>query len=164
MNKDDSVHHKNLQQNTHKAYIDIKQHLLLLVIPLLLISILTFVFIDADQAYLYLLLICAGYVTSYAVTYYVHKQNMLRLWQHLAQVVRINDTTFELVNLSNQYDSEKSFLDALLQKAVNAIDDAEMGSIILVDNAANRLQFESVIGLNIETLRSINFTLEETFL
>lgn len=155
---------KNRQQNLRKSHSDITQHLLLLVIPLLLISILTFVFIDADKAYLYLLLICAGYVTSYAMTYYVHKQNMLRLWQHLDQVVRVNDTTYELVNLSNQYDSEKAFLDALLQKAVNAIDDAEMGSIILVDYVANRLQFESVVGLNIGTLRNINFTLEETFL
>ena len=154
----------NKKRHTPNVHIDIKQHLLLLIIPLLLISIVTFVFVEAENAYLYLLLISIGYVTSYAVTYYVHKQNMSRLWQHLEQVVRINDTTYELVNLSSQYDSEKTFLDALLLKAVNAVDDAEMGSIILVDNVANRLQFESVVGLNIETLRTINFTLEETFL
>jgi diguanylate cyclase (GGDEF)-like protein len=145
------------------GYLDIKQHLLLLVIPLLLISIISFTAFDTGSAYQFLSLIGCGYTTCYAITYFVHRQNMLRLWQHLEQVVHINDTTYELVNLSSQYDSEKTFLDALLQKAVSAIDDAEMGSIILVDKNTTRLQFESVVGLDIDALRKINFTLEETF-
>jgi diguanylate cyclase (GGDEF)-like protein len=89
---------------------------------------------------------------------------MLRLWQHLEHVIYISDTTYELVNLSSQYDSEQAFLDALLLKAINVIDDAEMGSIILVDNQTNQLQFESVIGLNSDALQDINFTLKDTFL
>ncbi|MCL1114235.1 sensor domain-containing diguanylate cyclase [Shewanella basaltis] len=155
---------KNRESNTNNRDISVKQHLLLLVIPLLLISLVIFVLVETVNAYLYLSLVCIGYIISYLLTYFIHKQNIQRLWQHLDQVVRINDTTYELVNLSSQYDSEKTFLDALLQKAVNAIDDAEMGSIILVDHSANRLVFESVVGLNIDLLRSIHFTLDETFL
>ncbi|GAA0780742.1 GGDEF domain-containing protein [Shewanella aestuarii] len=117
-----------------------------------------------EQTYLYLTLVSCGYLLSYAISYYIYKQNMLRLWQHLEQVIRINDTTYELVNLSSQYDSEKSFLDALLEKAVSAVDDAEMGSIILVDELTHQLQFVSVIGLNIDILQKVDFTLEETFL
>jgi diguanylate cyclase (GGDEF)-like protein len=158
------VRPKNRESNTNNRDISVKQHLLLLVIPLLLISLVIFVLVESVNAYLYLSLVCIGYIISYLLTYFIHKQNIQRLWQHLDQVVRINDTTYELVNLSSQYDSEKTFLDALLQKAVNAIDDAEMGSIILVDHSANRLVFESVVGLNIDLLRSIHFTLDETFL
>jgi diguanylate cyclase (GGDEF)-like protein len=150
--------------NKHIAYVDFKSHLLLLAVPFLLFVII-FIFAIPSNAntYLYLMLICGVYALSYGITYYIHKQNILRLWQHLEQVVHINDTTYELVNLSSQYDSEKTFLDALLQKAVSAIDDAEMGSIILVDKNTTRLQFESVVGLDIDALRKINFTLEETF-
>jgi diguanylate cyclase (GGDEF)-like protein len=151
--------------NKHIAYVDFKSHLLLLAVPFLLF-VLIFIFAIPSNAntYLYLMLICGVYALSYGITYYTHKQNILRLWQHLEQVVHINDTTYELVNLSSQYDSEKTFLDALLQKAVSAIDNAEMGSIILVDNQTNQLQFESVIGLNSDALQNINFTLKETFL
>ncbi|MGX9461444.1 sensor domain-containing diguanylate cyclase [Shewanella sp. A14] len=78
-------------------------------------------------------------------------------------MVRINDTTYELVNLSSQYDSENAFLNALLHKAVNAIDDAEMGSIMLVDKHTHKLHFESVVGLNIDALQKIKFILDETF-
>jgi diguanylate cyclase (GGDEF)-like protein len=146
------------------GYLDIKQHLLLLLIPLLLISIISFTAFDTSSAYQFLSLIGCGYTTCYAITYFVHRQNMLRLWQHLEHVIHINDTTYELVNLSSQYDSEQAFLDALLLKAISVIDDAEMGSIILVDNQTNQLQFESVIGLNIDALQNINFTLKDTFL
>ncbi|MGI2179268.1 sensor domain-containing diguanylate cyclase [Shewanella frigidimarina] len=155
---------QNRVTTKYVGYLDIKQHLLLLVIPLLLISIITFTAFDASSAYQYLSLIGCGYTICYAITYFTHRQNMLRLWQHLEHVIHINDTTYELVNLSSQYDSEQAFLDALLLKAISVIDDAEMGSIILVDNHTNQLQFESVIGLNIDALQNINFTLEETFL
>lgn len=158
------VQTKNRINNKHIAYIDFKQHLLLLALPLCLICTIIVFTPVIEQTYLYLALVSGGYLFSYAISYYIHKQNILRLWQHLEQVIRINDTTYELVNLSSQYDSEKSFLDALLEKAVSAVDDAEMGSIILVDNLTYQLQFVSVIGLNIEALQKVNFALQETFL
>jgi diguanylate cyclase (GGDEF)-like protein len=158
------VQTKNRINNKHIAYIDFKQHLLLLALPLCLICTIIIFTPAIEQTYLYLTLIIGGYLASYAISFYIYKQNMLRLWQHLEQVIHINDTTYELVNLSNKYDSEKSFLDALLQKAVSAVDDAEMGSIILVDNMTDRLQFASVIGLNMDALQNVNFTLKETFL
>ncbi|MCL1151992.1 sensor domain-containing diguanylate cyclase [Shewanella ulleungensis] len=146
------------------SYLGAKQHLILLIIPLLLISIITFIVFDEVSTYLYLSLISCGYIICYVITYLAHRQNMLRLWQHLEHVIYISDTTYELVNLSSQYDSEQAFLDALLLKAINVINDAEMGSIILVDNQTNQLQFESVIGLNSDALQDINFTLKDTFL
>jgi diguanylate cyclase (GGDEF)-like protein len=159
-----TVQTKGSINNKHIAYVNVKSHLLLLAVPLLLfVLIFTFAIPENSIPYLYLILICSVYALSYGITYYIHKQNILRLWQHLEHVIHINDTTFELVNLSSQYDSENAVLDALLQKAVSAIDDAEMGSIILVDKKTKRLQFESVVGLDIKALRKINFTLEETF-
>jgi hypothetical protein len=153
--------------HTNKAKIDsfsIMTHLGLVAISLLLFFIVFLFLIPLHQpSYLGLALTCLIYLASYATTYFVYTSSLHRLWLHLEQVIRINDTTYELVNLSSYYDSEKSFLDALLQKAIGAIDDAEMGSIILVDKNTNRLQFESLVELDIDALRKINFTLQETF-
>ena len=158
------VNTRGLINNKHIAYVDFTSHLLLLAVPLsLFIIIFTFAIPNNPFFYLSLFLVCGVYTLSYGIAYHIHKQNILRLWQHLEQVIHINDTTYELVNLSSQYNSENAFLDALLQKAVIAIDDAEMGSMILVDKNTSRLQFESVVGLDLEALRKINFTLEETF-
>lgn len=144
--------------------LSIQTHLCLLAVSLLLF-ILVFLFLIPihQRSYLGLALICLIYLASYATAYFIYRSSLRRLWLHLEQVIRINDTTYELINLSSQYDTEKTFLDALLQKAVSAIGDAEMGSIILVDKKTNRLQFESVVGLDLDALRKINFTLEETF-
>ncbi|NCO73347.1 MAG: GGDEF domain-containing protein [Shewanella vesiculosa] len=158
------VNTRGLINNKHIAYVDFTSHLLLLAVPLsLFIIIFTFAIPNNSFFYLSLFLVCGVYTLSYGIAYHIHKQNILRLWQHLEQVIHINDTTYELVNLSSQYNSENAFLDALLQKAVIAINDAEMGSMILVDKNTSRLQFESVVGLDLEALRKINFTLEETF-
>ncbi|MCT8988236.1 GAF domain-containing protein [Shewanella phaeophyticola] len=143
---------------------DVKQHILQLIIPLVLISIILFISFDNRQAYQYLGLFGGGYAISYVISYFTHKQNIQRLWRHIEQILRINETTYELVKVSSQYDSEQDFIDALLLKAVTAVDDAEMGSIILIDNNTDRLQFGSVVGLDIDKLSQINFTLEETFL
>lgn len=144
--------------------LDLKWHLLLLAMPMLLISILfIFVFPADELAGLKLLTLNCIYLVGYTCAYYIHKARLNRLWQHLEQVMHINDTTYELVHLSSHYHSEQSFLDALLAKAVSSIDDAEMGSIILVDKKTKHLHFECVIGLDIDALRTINFSLEETF-
>ncbi|GGP48916.1 GGDEF domain-containing protein [Shewanella algicola] len=155
---------KNKLNTQELTQIDVKQHIWQLIIPLVLISIILFIIFDNQQDYLYLGFFVGGYLISYVISHFMHKQNMQRLWRHMEQILRINDTTYELVKVSSQYESEQAFLDALLQKAITAVDDAEMGSIILVDNHTDRLQFGSVVGLDIDKLRRINFTLEETFL
>ncbi|MEC4727012.1 sensor domain-containing diguanylate cyclase [Shewanella sp. D64] len=78
-------------------------------------------------------------------------------------MVHINETTFELVNLSSQYEDEQAFLDALLKKAVSSVDGAEMGCIIRVNKKDQSLYFESSVGIDIEKLRKISFQLDQSF-
>ncbi len=75
----------------------------------------------------------------------------------------INDISLELINFSNQYENEASFLNALLKKAVTCIDGAEMGTIIKVDPITQNLLFESSVGIDLNTLRQIDFHLEQSF-
>lgn len=139
-------------------------HLTLLLIPLSVFLGIFYLFSPKGSLpWMILTLVCLVYLVGYSLSYYLHQGRLQRLWEHLEQVVNINDATFELVHLSSQYKDEHAFLDALLTKAVNVINGAEMGSIIRVDPSNNQLMFESSVGLDLERLRSINFTLEQSF-
>ncbi|WP_342343066.1 sensor domain-containing diguanylate cyclase [Shewanella salipaludis] len=141
-----------------------RYHLLLLALPMLLF-VLVFMFyprLDAVTV-LPLILLCTIYLFGYSLSYYLYQGRLSRLWQHLEQVVHINDSTFELVHLSSQYQDEHAFLNALLNKAVSIVDGAEMGSIISVDPETQKLNFESCVGMDLQKLRQVSFTLEQTF-
>ncbi len=146
--------------------LDLKFHFGLLGAPLLLLFITWLTFFDSTldtDLLLKLLLISSIYTLGYSLSYYLHQGRLNRLWLHLQQIVHINNTTFELVNLASHYKNEQAFLDALLKKAVSSIEGAEMGSIIRVDPNNQQLQFESAVGINIDKLRQVKFHLEQSF-
>ena len=144
--------------------LDYRYHLLLLIVPICLF-VLLFVFNAPTENWtiLPLLFVCIIYIFAYSLTYYLHQGRLTRLWQHLEQVVTMNDAIYELAHLSSHYKNEHAFLDALLNKAVYVINGAEMGSIIKVNETNNKLYFESVVGLDLTKLRLLDFTLEQTF-
>ncbi|MDH1628383.1 sensor domain-containing diguanylate cyclase [Shewanella xiamenensis] len=144
--------------------LDYRYHLLLLIVPIVLF-VLLFVFNAPTEGWtiLPLLFVCLIYVIAYSLIYYLHQGRLTRLWQHLEQVVNINDAIYELAHLSSQYKNEHAFLDALLNKAVCIINGAEMGSIIKVNEDNHRLHFESVVGLDLNKLKQLNFSLEQSF-
>ncbi|MGB0894004.1 MAG: sensor domain-containing diguanylate cyclase [Parashewanella sp.] len=144
--------------------IDIRYHLLLLLLPIVLIIISFEIMMPAGQDNLLVTaLMCMIYLVGYSLNFYLHQGRLNRLWLHLEHVININDSTFELVRLSNQYKTQHAFLTALLKKAVKVIDGAEMGSIILVDPKTSELHFDTVVGLDIQKLSQVRFPLEETF-
>jgi hypothetical protein len=146
--------------------LDFKTHLALLGVPLLLLFICWIIFfsISANQSSVAnLLLISIIYLFGYSLNYYFHQGRLSRLWEHLQQVVHVNETTFELVNIANQYQDETAFLNALLNKAVSCIDGAEMGTIIRVEPDSGSLSFESAVGIDINKLRKLNIHLEQSF-
>ncbi|MCL1140204.1 sensor domain-containing diguanylate cyclase [Shewanella pneumatophori] len=146
--------------------LDLKTHLALLGAPMLLLLIVWAVFFSISNnpnSVANLVLVAIIYLLGYSLSYYFHQGRLNRLWEHLQQVIHVNDTTFELVNIANQYQDERAFLDALLKKAVSSIDGAEMGSIIKVDSQSGELHFESTIGIDIEKLRSVQFNLKQSF-
>ncbi|WMB72065.1 sensor domain-containing diguanylate cyclase [Shewanella oncorhynchi] len=144
--------------------LDYRYHLLLLIVPICLF-ILLFIFNAPTENWtiLPLLFVCIIYIFAYSLIYYLHQGRLTRLWQHLEQVVTINDAIYELAHLSSHYKNEHAFLDALLNKAVYVINGAEMGSIIKINEVNNKLYFESVVGLDLAKLRQLDFTLEQTF-
>lgn len=143
--------------------LDYRYHLLLLIVPLCLFVLFFILNIPSSNwTYLPILFVCIIYIVTYSLIYYLHQGRLTRLWQHLEQVVSINDAIYELAHLSSHYKSEHAFLDALLNKAVNIINGAEMGSIIKV-NEDNHLQFESAVGIDIVSLRKLNLTLFQSF-
>ncbi|MGS0682477.1 sensor domain-containing diguanylate cyclase [Shewanella sp. 125m-7] len=146
--------------------LDLKMHLALLGTPMLLLLICWGIFFRISpnpNSVANLLLVAIIYLLGYSLNYYFHQGRLNRLWEHLQQVIHVNDTTFELVNIANQYQDERAFLNALLKKAVGSIDGAEMGSIIKVDTTTGALQFESTVGIDIEKLRQVKFNLNQSF-
>ncbi|PTA49442.1 sensor domain-containing diguanylate cyclase [Shewanella morhuae] len=144
--------------------LDYRYHLLLLIVPICLF-VLLFIFNAPTENWtiLPLLFVCIIYIFAYSLTYYLHQGRLTRLWQHLEQVVTMNDAIYELAHLSSHYKNEHAFLDALLNKAVYVINGAEMGSIIKVNENNNKLHFEAGVGLDLTKLRLLDFTLEQTF-
>lgn len=140
----------------------LKTHLALLSVPILLLLICWEGLFNIG-ATASLALIIAIYLTGYGLAYYSHQCRINRLWKHLQHVIHLNNTTFELIHIANQYPDENEFLNALLAKALNCIEAAEMGSIIKVNNDTEELYFESAIGIDIEELRKIKLRLKESF-
>lgn len=146
--------------------LDWKTHLALLGVPLMLLFICWSFFFSitaSPNAVANLLLVGIIYLLGYSLNYYFHQGRLTRLWEHLQQVVHVNETTFELVNISGQYQDETAFLNALLNKAVSSVDGAEMGSIIRVEPNSGALSFESSVGIDINKLRKLNINLKQSF-
>ncbi|QQX82479.1 diguanylate cyclase [Shewanella sp. KX20019] len=146
--------------------LDFKTHLVLLGVPLLLLFICWAIFFSitaTPNSVANLILIGIIYLFGYSLNYYFHQGRLTRLWEHLQRVVHVNETTFELVNIANQYRDETAFLNALLNKAVSSIDGAEMGSIIRVEPDSGCLSFESAVGIDINKLKQLNINLEQSF-
>ena len=146
--------------------LDWKTHLALLGVPLMLLFICWSFFFSitaSPNAVANLLLVGIIYLLGYSLNYYFHQGRLTRLWEHLQQVVHVNETTFELVNISSHYQDETAFLNALLNKAVSSVDGAEMGSIIRVEPNTGALSFESSVGIDINKLRLLNINLKQSF-
>ena len=146
--------------------LDLKTHLALLGVPMLLLLIVWAIFFSISQSpnsIANLILVAIIYLLGYSLSYYFHQGRLNRLWEHLQQVIHVNDTTFELVNIASQYQNEREFLNALLKKAVSSINGADMGSIIKVDSQTGELEFESTIGIDIDKLRNVQLNLTQSF-
>ncbi|RLV61515.1 GGDEF domain-containing protein [Parashewanella curva] len=144
--------------------VDIRYHIILLVCPLLLI-IFSFELLNplGNNNFLSITFIFLIYVLGYSLSYYLHQNRLHRLWQHLERVLSINEATYELVKLSNQYHDQQDFLDALLNKSIRSINGAEMGSIVVLDHDTNKLTYESVVGVDQSKLNKVDFHLEDSF-
>ena len=144
--------------------LEIRYHLILLLVPILLI-IVSFYFLAplGEHNILGVSLTCLIYTIGYSLNYYLHQGRLNRLWLHLEHVININDTTYELVSLSNQYKNQSAFLDALLKKAVTSINGAEMGSIILYDPETETMRYEASLGMNNSLLKKVTFKIKDSF-
>ncbi|RYV01055.1 deoxyguanosinetriphosphate triphosphohydrolase [Shewanella sp. OPT22] len=144
--------------------LEIRYHLILLLLPILLITV-SFYFLAplGEHNVIAISLTCLIYTIGYSLTYYLHQGRLNRLWQHLEHVININETTYELVSLSNQYKNQHAFLDALLKKAVTSINGAEMGSIILYDPETQKMRYEASLGMNNNLLKKVSFELKDSF-
>ncbi|CAM2788908.1 sensor domain-containing diguanylate cyclase [Shewanella amazonensis] len=158
MKQRDSLKHKRIDT------LGLRYHLMLLLTPLSVFVGIFYLFSPAGSLpWMILLLVCLVYLMGYSLSYYLHQGRLQRLWDHLEQVVSINEASMELIHLSSQYQNEHAFLDALLNKAVSVINGAEMGSIIRVDPDTHKLMFESAVGLDLSRLKTIDFSLEQSF-
>lgn len=146
------------------AKVATSQHILLLLVPMLLFSLLCWMFSGPGQ-YPWLLLCGVGiiYYLAYSLGFFLYFNVLSHQRDKLKQLTNINDAAMELMNLHRYCSSEHDFLSALLSKAMSLIPGAEFGSVIKVDPSSKKLQFEAAVGLDIKKLQNVSMQLHQTF-
>ncbi|SDK20014.1 sensor domain-containing diguanylate cyclase [Natronincola ferrireducens] len=74
----------------------------------------------------------------------------------LESVIEISDSILTIENTHQLFQ-------LILQKAVESIDDAEMGSLLILDDN-NNLQYEALVGFDYEKFKNLYIKLEDSFL
>ncbi|MCH1918954.1 sensor domain-containing diguanylate cyclase [Shewanella sp. A3A] len=146
------------------AKVATSQHILLLLVPMLLFSLLCWMF-SGPGKYPWLLLCGVGiiYYLAYSLGFFLYFNVLSHQRDKLRQLTNINDAAMELLNLHRYCSSEHEFLSALLSKAMGLIPGAEFGSVIKVDPSSKKLQFEAAVGLDIKKLQGLSMQLHQTF-
>jgi diguanylate cyclase (GGDEF)-like protein len=86
----------------------------------------------------------------------------------LERISTFKAKTLEAIfNVSNHFmnsaDNE-SFYNLILETAIDVIDSATGGSFLLLDPESNRYYYKAALGYDFDTLKNVNFLIEETFL
>ncbi len=101
-------------------------------------------------------------LTGFMVTY---KRFLLttELTEELENQVNIRSSIIKMAQDMTLIHTKKELHDMILKTAVDVLPDTSMGSIMLIDQNGDS-QFESVVGFDLEELRSIHLRVEETYL
>ncbi|QUN04816.1 GGDEF domain-containing protein [Shewanella yunxiaonensis] len=136
----------------------------LLVVSLLLISLLFWAFSGGQQVpWLLLIGVCTIFILASTLGYFLYQGQMNRLQQQLQQLQELGDATSELLALPAKCESESSFLNAFLSKAVALVEGAEMGSVIVIQGPDRKLHFAAAYGQELKQLQQLNMLLPQTF-
>lgn len=136
--------------------------LLYLLIPLSIIN-LTLSYSEEERPFALIILSNVIYLLCWAMHCLYYQKKTERIWLHLDEVIKINNATFTLMDLSKNFKNESTFLDALLKRAINLVPHANAGSIGLIDKQTQNLKFVSVYGLDKAKIQSVTLNTKNTF-
>ncbi|EOC99738.1 sensor domain-containing diguanylate cyclase [Caldisalinibacter kiritimatiensis] len=99
--------------------------------------------------------------------YTVKQNNMLKKYSYLTEELeknnKIRDVILEVSNSITQIDNLNELYNLILKKAIDVIDGAHKGSIMVLTEE-NLLEYKAVIGYDLDGLKDINIKLTDTFL
>lgn len=61
-------------------------------------------------------------------------------------------------------DTDEDFYQLILKSAIDVIENATKGSILILNHETNRYEYQTAVGFDLEYLKKVDFSLEETFL
>jgi diguanylate cyclase (GGDEF)-like protein len=96
---------------------------------------------------------------------------MHRAHDHMAALEKITDakskTLETITKVSHQYlehDHVTDYYHLILSSAIQVIEQATKGSILVLDPSSGRYKYQTCVGYNLELLKNVDFALEQTFL
>ncbi len=98
----------------------------------------------------------------YTVHYYIMSGKKIEIKNH----VRNKELLKNIIKISNSvlsFENPEEIYDLILNKAVKSIDDAKMGSLLIV-NKDNKLEYKAAVGYDFNKLKNISLDLEDCFL
>ncbi|MCL2912878.1 sensor domain-containing diguanylate cyclase [Shewanella corallii] len=143
---------------------DLRHHMFYLVMPLVIfVGLFLVVLGPTNIPWTLLGVAIACYLLCWGLDYVVCQRKLNDMCKHLEKVVQVNQTTYELMGLSSNYENEPEFLEALLRRSVDLVPGAEMGCIIILDEETQTLKFQTAIGMDLDLLQSLQLPLANSF-
>lgn len=153
----------NLKPVTFR-YNDLRHHLIYLVTPLVVfVSLFIFIIGCENTPWVLLSIAILIYLICWTLDYVVCHRKLRDMCQHLEKVVQVNQTTYDLMGLSSNYENEAEFLEALLRRSVDLVPGAEMGCVLILDEESQQLRFQTAVGMDLPLLQSLEFPLKNSF-
>ncbi|MBS7527301.1 diguanylate cyclase [Fusibacter paucivorans] len=98
--------------------------------------------------------------------FYIHTAQ-----DHMTALEKITDakskTLETITKVSHQYlehDHVTDYYHLILASAIQVIENASKGSILVLDPSTNRYKYQTCVGYDLEILKNVDFSLEQTFL
>ena len=74
------------------------------------------------------------------------------------------DTILAVSNQLLDRNDDVAFYTLILESAIDVIENATKGSLLILNAETNRYEYQTAVGFDLESLRNIDYALEETFL
>lgn len=83
-----------------------------------------------------------------------HQENSKKI---LESIIELNDTLLKV-------EKTEELFQLIMESAVGIIENAQMGSLMILDQKTQKLEYKAAVGFEMSTLKQINLKLEDTFL
>lgn len=142
-----------------------KKTLGMILVNLILIgSFLVILSFDSVMLYKFYLGIIIIIFAGISILYYKINHKLDDTKKQLNNYLKIKQAMFDLTHAATTINSKQEFFDILLKNAVDVVDDAEKGSLIIGSTEDGKWRYVSSVGFDLKKLQEIELEIEDTIL